>query len=138
MKKTFAQAGYDEESVEKVLMKGMEGEKGKKDEAGQEADEDFKARVKRTFGQVGYDEESIEKILMKGEKYGKKHETKIPEVPRPTYIKVHRKHIRPETLDEFELPWDWDEVNNAFLSSFYKKSLSLTALLPARLELHHH
>lgn len=30
---------------------------------------------------------------------------------RPTYIKVHRKHLSPETLDEYELPWEWDTVS---------------------------
>lgn len=29
---------------------------------------------------------------------------------RPTYIKVHRKHIDPITLDAYRLPWEWDEV----------------------------
>ena len=29
---------------------------------------------------------------------------------RPTFIKVHKKHLDPETLDVYELPWDWDEV----------------------------
>lgn len=75
-------------------------------------DEEFRERVKKTFGQAGYDEESIEKILKKGGK-GKGHghgkEIKI-KVTRPTYIKVHREHISPETLDEYSLPWELDEV----------------------------
>jgi hypothetical protein len=31
-----------------------------------------------------------------------------PKVKRPTYIKVHRKYLDPETLDEYGLPWMWD------------------------------
>lgn len=89
------------------------------DKAKQEADEDFKARVKRTFGQAGYDEESIEKILMrseKGEKNGSERgESKIADLTRPTYIKVHQKHVIPETLDEFNLPWEWDERDSDYI-----------------------
>ena len=87
-------------------------EKAKKDKAKKEADEEFRDRVKKTFGQAGYDEESIEKILKKGEK-GKDHdkEIKIKDLTRPTYMKIHRKHVSPETLDEYNLPWGWDEVS---------------------------
>ena len=41
---------------------------------------------------------------------------KTRDLARPTYIKVHRKHLSPETLDEFSLPWEWDEVS--FLRRF--------------------
>lgn len=30
----------------------------------------------------------------------------------PTYIKVHRKWLSPSTLDEYELPWEWDHVGH--------------------------
>ena len=30
----------------------------------------------------------------------------------PTYIKVHRKWLSPSTLDEYELPWEWDDVRH--------------------------
>ena len=36
--------------------------------------------------------------------------------PRPTYIKVHRKHLDPRTLDAFKLPWEWDTVSKSTLS----------------------
>ena len=29
----------------------------------------------------------------------------------PTYIKVHQKHVCPETLDLYELPWERDKVS---------------------------
>ena len=32
---------------------------------------------------------------------------------RPTYLKVHSKHVCPETLDAFDLPWDWDYVSSS-------------------------
>ncbi|KAJ5614834.1 hypothetical protein N7528_008488 [Penicillium herquei] len=27
-----------------------------------------------------------------------------------TWIKVHRRHVLPETLSAYNLPWDWDVV----------------------------
>ena len=30
---------------------------------------------------------------------------------RPTYIKVHRKHMDTEVLDMHELPWEWEDVS---------------------------
>ena len=32
---------------------------------------------------------------------------------RPTYLKVHSKHVCPETLIAFDLPWDWDNVSSS-------------------------
>ena len=29
----------------------------------------------------------------------------------PTQMKVHRKHLSPQTLDLYDLPWEWDEVS---------------------------
>ena len=37
--------------------------------------------------------------------------SRIPDLRRPTYLKVHRKHLSPVTLDEYELPWEWDKVS---------------------------
>ena len=31
---------------------------------------------------------------------------------RPTYVRVNRKFISPETLREYDLPWVWDHVSN--------------------------
>ncbi|KAJ6031656.1 hypothetical protein N7540_002388 [Penicillium herquei] len=32
-----------------------------------------------------------------------------------TWIKVHRKHLLPETLLAYNLPWDWDEMDRNYL-----------------------
>lgn len=37
-------------------------------------------------------------------------------LPRPTYIKVHQKHLSPETLDAYQLPWERDNVSSFCLS----------------------
>jgi hypothetical protein len=33
------------------------------------------------------------------------------DVKRPTYIKVCRKYLSPDTLDAYNLPWEWDSVS---------------------------
>ena len=47
-----------------------------------------------------------------GEKQSQKHTVlgRMEEGRRPTYIKAHTKHLEPETLDAFKLPWEYDEV----------------------------
>lgn len=39
------------------------------------------------------------------------YDTRNVEKSRPTYIKVARWHICPETLDVYSLPWVWDDVS---------------------------
>ena len=100
-------------AIEEYEIKKLE-EKAKKDKEKKEQDEEFKKRVKETFGQAGYDEESIEKILKKEEKGGMEgHKNKEKQIIglRPMFLKVHRKHISPDTLDEHDLPWEWDTVS---------------------------
>lgn len=94
------------QAIEEYTLKQKEkAEKEKKEK--EEADRLFKERVKKEFTAAGYSEEHIEAILNKGA--GKKPKGK--EVKRPTYIKVHRKHLSPETLDVYSLPWEWDDVS---------------------------
>lgn len=47
---------------------------------------------------------------MEGRDHGTQTET-VKDMMRPTYIKVHRKYISPETLEEYQLPWEWDAVS---------------------------
>lgn len=77
----------------------------------EEADKAFRERVKTTFSAAGYSDESIERILEKEGKGKKEGQKKIMDLTRPTYIKVHRKHLSPDTLDVYSLPWEWDEVS---------------------------
>lgn len=56
-----------------------------------------------------------------------------------TMAQVHRKHLLPETLLAYNLPWDWDEVS--ILENVDNVlSLMLTVYLfyVARQQLHHH
>ena len=75
------------------------------------ADKAFRERVKSTFAAAGYSDESIERILAKEGKCEKEGQKKIADFSRPTYIKVHRKHLSPDTLDAYSLPWELDEVS---------------------------
>lgn len=112
-KKKKEEEELKKKAVEEYNIKQLE-EKAKKDKQQKEADEEFKKRVKKTFGSAGYDEEDIEKILKRGGKekeHGGHKQKQIMDLSRPTYIKVHRKHLDPITLDEYELPWEWDEVS---------------------------
>ncbi|KAF7502972.1 hypothetical protein GJ744_004759 [Endocarpon pusillum] len=38
-----------------------------------------------------------------------------PKIKRPTWIKSHRKYIDPETLDAYELPWQWDLEDSNYI-----------------------
>ena len=47
-----------------------------------------------------------------GQKHlGARPPTKGPPGPRPTYIKVHRDHLEPTTLNAYNLPWEWDALS---------------------------
>lgn len=116
-KKKAEEEEFKKKAIEEYHIHEME-EKAKMEEEKKEADKAFRDRVKKTFSQAGYDEKSIEKILEKGEK-GKEHghgkEIKIKDLTRPTYIKVHQKHVSPETLDEYLLPWEWDDRDSNYI-----------------------
>lgn len=74
--------------------------------------EEFRERAKITLGKAGYPEKAIEGIWKnRGRGNEHEHSKKTQNLTRPTYIKVHRKHMSPETLIEFTLPWEWDEVS---------------------------
>lgn len=83
----------------------------------------FRERVKTTFAAAGYSDESIEEILEK-DGTGKEVQKKIVNLKRPTYIKVNRKHLSPDTLDAYSLPWEWDDVS--YLSIYLALSRNIS------------
>ena len=89
-------------------------EKMKKKQKEEEDEKAFNERMRLTLIKAGYSEESIEKTLKgKGEKGDKGDKSnKIVDLRRPTYIKVHRKYLSPDTLDLYDLPWAWDDVSD--------------------------
>ena len=101
---------FKKAAVEEFNRKKLEKEAKEKKEK-EEADKAFKERVKATFGPLGYSPEKIEKILEK-ESNPDSGPKKLLEFDRPKYIKVHRKHLSPDTLDAYDLPWEIDEVGH--------------------------
>ena len=55
--------------------------------------------------------ENTEKLMKKTRAHEHGMQTKTIDLKRPTYIEVHRKYLSPETLDAYELPWEWMEVS---------------------------
>ncbi|KAJ6084021.1 hypothetical protein N7486_010821 [Penicillium sp. IBT 16267x] len=86
--------GYDEEEIAHILSKR------KRDHEKKEKEE----------------KEEKEKEKEKKEKEEKeKKEKELIEERKTTWIKVHRKHLLPETLLAYNLPWDWDETDSNYI-----------------------
>ncbi|BCS27158.1 uncharacterized protein APUU_60206S [Aspergillus puulaauensis] len=94
-------------------------------EAAARRDREFRERLRLEFG---YTEAEIEDIINKkhkkdkkeekgekGDKKEKKEEKKDEDPNKPTWIKVHRKHLLPDTLIAYQLPWSWDEYDGNYM-----------------------
>eukprot|EP01099_Mayorella_cantabrigiensis_P007420 TRINITY_DN6580_c0_g1_i1.p1 TRINITY_DN6580_c0_g1~~TRINITY_DN6580_c0_g1_i1.p1 ORF type:complete len:161 (+),score=24.42 TRINITY_DN6580_c0_g1_i1:26-508(+) len=68
--------------------------------------------VKEKFMNAGYSADYVEEVLHKKKK---EKATLAIDLHRPTYIKVHRKHLHPDTLDAYGLPWQWDGVDGEYI-----------------------
>lgn len=126
----------EEEEFRKRVIAEAEREKYEKEleekKKKEEEDKIFKARLKKMYLAQGYSEESIEIMIKDAENKQKGshgghsphalggHEgamapinvhTNVVNLSKPTYLKVHRKHLSPDTLDAYDLPWEWDEVS---------------------------
>jgi len=90
--------------------KREEAEKKEKEKKEKEIeDAKFEERFKIQFMQAGYTEAQAEAVLKKKkEKEKKEKNTMAIDLSRPTWIKVKRKWLLPETLDHYYLPWEWD------------------------------
>ena len=126
VKKKKDEEAFKKKVIEENKIKEME-ERVKEVEAKKKADEEYKKRVRKDMEKAGYDEEEIEKILKGKERahhgghgghgHGG-HGEMVMDLARPTYIRVQRKHLSPETLDIYNLPWDRDEVSDIPLILF--------------------
>ncbi|KAJ5517629.1 hypothetical protein N7453_000051 [Penicillium expansum] len=84
----------------------------------QEHNKQKKKEFRDHLSSMGYSEEEIELIMKKKkkEKKAKKEKKeKKKEETNPTWIRVHHKHLLPETLIAYNLPWDWDEHNHNYI-----------------------
>src|SRR2546423_3504511 len=100
----------EKELQKEYVAKWKREEAEKKEKAKREKEEEdakFEERFKIQFMQAGYTEEQAEAVLKKKkmEKEKKHHNTMAIDLSRPTWIKVKRKWLLPETLDHFYLPW---------------------------------
>ncbi|KAI4277132.1 MAG: hypothetical protein LQ337_002005 [Flavoplaca oasis] len=134
----------EEEEFRKRVIEEAEREKYEKElkekKKKEEEDKMFKARLKDMYLAQGYSEESIENMIKDAEKKRKgSHGRHSPQSPhalvgghdgamvhiqkemnvvnlsRPTYLKVHRNHLSPDTLDAYDLPWEWDESDSNYI-----------------------
>ena len=67
---------------------------------------------------LGYSDSRIDQMLRaKSEKHSSSNTQEWAiDLSRPTFIKVNRKYLSPDTLDHYRLPWEWDKV---WVSLFY-------------------
>ncbi|KAL9600123.1 MAG: hypothetical protein Q9219_003379 [cf. Caloplaca sp. 3 TL-2023] len=130
----------EEDEFKKRVLAEAEREKYEKEmkekKKKEEEDKVFKARLKDMYLAQGYSEESIETMIKDAENK-KRHgshsphsphamthdnaitkiteQTKVVDLNRPTYIKVHRKYLSPDTLDAYDLPWEWDDRDSNYI-----------------------
>ena len=94
--------------------KKMEREANQKELEGQDVE---RAKFKREYLAAKYSSEELDVVI-------KRRSAKVPgstskdrsidrsiDRSRPTFIKVDRKYMSPETLDAYQLPWEWDAVS---------------------------
>ncbi|KAL4791283.1 hypothetical protein BDV19DRAFT_370768 [Aspergillus venezuelensis] len=96
-------------------------------EAEERAEKEFRERLKEKYGLT---EEEVQKFIKKEEKKEKEKEEKKEkkeekkekedkkdeeEQRKATWIKVHRKHLLPDTLIAYQLPWAWDDVDGNYI-----------------------
>jgi hypothetical protein len=106
-------AKKDKELEKEYVGKWKREEAERKEKEKREKEEEerkFEERFKIKFMQAGYTEAQAEAVLQKRKKENeKKHQnTMAIDLSRPTWIKVKRKWLLPETLDHYYLPWEWD------------------------------
>lgn len=94
-------------SLQFVLMTDLNGQKND--------DRKLRPRLNDIYSAQGYSDERIQKMSKDDERERGKGQPMQPvDWVRPTYIRVHRKWIEPETLDAYDLPWEWEDVSLVF------------------------
>ncbi|KAL6718027.1 hypothetical protein ACLMJK_004112 [Lecanora helva] len=120
-KKKKDEEAFKKKAIEEYHIKEAE-EQLKKAEEKKKADEEYKKRARKDLEKAGLGEEEIERVL-KGKELvhhghghgGHEAHAGALEMSRPTWVKVHRKNMSPETLDFYELPWEWDAHNTEYI-----------------------
>lgn len=97
--------GYTEDEIEHILNKKEREEKEAKEKKEKEEKE---AKEKK-------EKEEKEKKEKEEKEKKEKEEKEKAEKEKTTWIKVHRKHLLPETLLAYNLPWEWDERDSNYI-----------------------
>lgn len=63
--------------------------------------------VTKEFAAAGYTDDHIRSIL------NKQTQLKNNGTESLTWTRVHRRHVLPETLSTYQIPWEWDEVGGS-------------------------
>ena len=139
VKKTFGAAGYPEEYIEDVIKQGEKGEKVKHGGHGEHGPHPFPVHGPFVeHGQVVPHAPLPPHGVHGGHAGHSGHGgLEILDLTRPTYTKVHRKHVSPDTLDMYQLPWEWDEVGFDPHPTLTRE-ITNCGVRAGRLELHHY
>ncbi|KAJ5217336.1 hypothetical protein N7468_010344 [Penicillium chermesinum] len=97
--------GYSEKEIEHILNKKEREEREAKEKKEKEEKE---AKEKK-------EKEEKEKKEKEEKERKEKEERERVEKEKTTWIKVHRKHLLPETLIAYNLPWEWDERDSNYI-----------------------
>lgn len=109
--KLKAAAGYSEEGVERILKDNNPGAENKTLQEKEKEDTLSEEAMKARLLEDGHTAEQIEQILKYSRKARRRSVAGASDPARPTYTKVKRKYLLPETLDKYGLPWELDRVS---------------------------
>ncbi|KAJ5374942.1 hypothetical protein N7517_006948 [Penicillium concentricum] len=93
--------GYTEKEIDNIINKGKKDEENKKKEEEEKKKKEKEEKKKK--------EEEEKKKKQEEEDRKKQEETKL------TWIRVHRKHLLPDTLIAYGLPWAFDENDGNYI-----------------------
>ncbi|KAL4931749.1 uncharacterized protein BDV17DRAFT_288335 [Aspergillus undulatus] len=85
----------------------------------------FREAVSKEFTEAGYADKEIQTVLAQQDalRHGEDKNPRLDPHHKPTWIKVHTKHVLPSTLDAFHLPWEYDELDEDYV--LIKKWISM-------------
>ncbi|KAJ5977108.1 hypothetical protein N7501_000450 [Penicillium viridicatum] len=103
--------GYSEGEIDSIINQAKE-EKKKEEKKDEELAEQHCAPQGVTRKKSSIYSTTSHPDKMKEQKEYKEHEV---EEPKPNWIRCHRKHLLPDTLIAYNLPWDWDEDDTNYI-----------------------
>ncbi|RMZ84716.1 hypothetical protein DV737_g922, partial [Chaetothyriales sp. CBS 132003] len=104
------------DELRKKILEEEEEKKKKAQKKKEEEEREFEAKVREKFKAAGYSDERIDRVLHDKRKARDDSENAWAlDLSKPTFIKVNRKYLMPDTLDYFNLPWEWDKKNTEYI-----------------------